>query len=125
MNAKAEQQTTAVDTIKLMVAIAILVGGIVAFYMFDAESTLLRVIGLLVVTGIAIGVALTSAQGKSLWAFATEARTEVRKVVWPTRQETVQTTLIVLFVVLLVGLFLWGVDGLLGWILRSIVGTGG
>ncbi|OOY50347.1 preprotein translocase subunit SecE [Solemya velum gill symbiont] len=125
MNVKAEQQTTAMDTIKLMAAIAILIGGIAAFYMFEAQSTLLRVIALLVITGVATAVALTSAQGKSLWSFATSARTEVRKVVWPSRQETLQTTLIVLFVVLLVGLFLWAVDGILGWILRSIVGTGG
>ncbi|OOZ39777.1 preprotein translocase subunit SecE [Solemya elarraichensis gill symbiont] len=124
MNVKAEQQTTAMDTVKLMAAIAILIGGIAAFYMFEAQSTLLRVIALLVITGVATAVALTSAQGKSLWNFATAARTEVRKVVWPSRQEIIQTTLIVLFVVLLVGLFLWAVDGILGWILRSIVGGG-
>ena len=112
------------DTLKLLLAVLIVVAGIGGFYHFDTESMLYRVLALLVVVAIAIGIASVSTQGKTFWRFAFDARTEVRKVVWPTRPETIQTTLVVLFVVLLIGLFLWGVDSLLGWILRSIIGTG-
>ena len=58
----------------------------------------------------------------SFWNLAKAARVEIRKVVWPTRQETTQTTLIVLGVVLLMALILWGLDSLLGWIVSSVIG---
>jgi preprotein translocase subunit SecE len=124
MNAKVEQQSSILDTLRLLLAVLIVIAGIGGFYHFDTESMLYRVLALLAVVAVAIGVASTSLQGKTFWRFAFDARTEVRKVIWPTRPETIQSTLIVLLVVLLIGLFLWGVDSLLGWTLRSIIGTG-
>jgi preprotein translocase subunit SecE len=113
------------DTVKLVVAAVLLVAGIYGFYQFATYSTLLRVVGLLVVSGIAALVALQTAQGRRLWQFAGDARTEVRKVVWPTRQETMQTTLVVIVMVLILGIILWLFDMMLMGILRFLTGQGG
>jgi len=125
MTSEAQSQTTALDTLKLAVAAAILAGGIGAFYFFGDQATWMRVLALLVVAGIAVAVAITSAPGRALWQFASDSRTEVRKVVWPSRQETMQTTLIVVVVVLLMGIFLWLVDYGLMAIVRAVTGQGG
>ncbi len=109
------EQTGVLDTVKLAVAVALLIAGVMGFYWFHDESTLIRVLGLLVVVGIAVGIGMTTARGSQLAGFMGNARTEVRKMVWPTRIETTQTTLIVIAVVILVGIFLWLLDMLLGW----------
>ena len=80
------------DRIKLIVAVLLVAGGIVGFYYFSEESTLFRVIGLLVVFGVAVAISMMTAVGKQSWLFVKDARTEVRKVVWPTRKEASQTT---------------------------------
>ena len=125
MSARAEARTTGFDTVKLVAAAILLVAGIFGFYHFAAYSTLLRVLGLLVVAVIAAAVALQTDQGRRLWQFAGDARTEVRKVVWPTRQETMQTTLIVVVMVLILGIILWLFDMMLMGILRFLTGQGG
>jgi preprotein translocase subunit SecE len=125
MNAKVEAGTTGLDTIKLVVAAFLLIAGIYGFYHFAAYSTLLRVLGLLVVTGVAVAVASQTDAGRRLWQFAGDSRNEVRKVVWPTRQETMQTTLIVLVMVLILGIILWLFDMVLMSILRFLTGQGG
>lgn len=113
------------DTAKLAAAVLLLTGGIFAFYYFAEYSTLLRVVALLAVSGVAAAVALQTAPGRQLWQFVTDARQEVRKVVWPTRQETLQTTLIVMVMVLIVGIVLWLFDMVLLAILRFLTGQGG
>jgi preprotein translocase subunit SecE len=125
MSARAETRTTGFDTVKLVTAAILLVAGIFCFYHFAAYSTLLRVLGLLVVAAIAAAVALQTELGRRLWQFAGDARTEVRKVVWPTRQETMQTTLIVVVMVLILGIILWLFDLMLMEILRFLTGQGG
>jgi preprotein translocase subunit SecE len=125
MSAQVETQGSVLDTVKLALAALILAGGIGAFYYFGETSQLLRVLGLLVIAGIAAAVALSSAPGRALWRFAVDSRTELRKVVWPSRQETLQTTLIVIVVVLLMGVFLWLVDMLLLNIVKALTGQGG
>ena len=125
MNARAEAGGTGLDTVKLVAAALLLVAGIYGFYYFAAYSTLLRVVGLLVVSGIAAGVALQTEAGRKLWQFAGDSRNEVRKVVWPTRQETMQTTLIVIVMVLILGIILWLFDMVLMSILRFLTGQGG
>ncbi len=122
MNAKSEVASTGRDTAKLLVAVFLLIGGIALFYLFEEYSLLLRVLGLLAITGGAIAVALQSVPGRNVWDFAVAARTEVRKVVWPSRQETIQTTLIVFAMVLLIGIVLWLFDMMLMAIVRSITG---
>ena len=125
MNARAEAGATGFDTVKLAAAAVLLVAGIYGFYHFAAFSTLLRVVGLLAVSGVAAVVALNTSQGRRLWQFAGDARTEVRKVVWPTRQETIQTTLVVIVMVLVLGIILWLFDMMLMGILRFLTGQGG
>ena len=122
MNAKAEVESSTIDTVKLLVALLLVIAGIGVFYYFETYSTLLRVLGLLTVTGVAVAVALQSVPGQQVWSFAAAARTEVRKVVWPTRQETVQTTLIVFLMVLLIGVMLWLFDMALMAIVRAVTG---
>jgi len=125
MNARAEAGSSGVDTVKLVVSATIIVVGIWAFYFFASYSLLLRVVGLLALSGGAVAVALTSQPGRRLWRFASDARMEVRKVVWPTRQETIQTTLIVMVMVFLLGVLLWLFDLVLMAILRFLTGQGG
>jgi preprotein translocase subunit SecE len=125
MNARAEAGATGLDTVKLVAAAILLIAGIYGFYHFAAYSTLLRVVGLLAIGGLAAAIALQTDQGRRLWQFAGDARNEVRKVVWPTRQETLQTTLIVIVMVLILGIILWLFDMMLMSILRFLTGQGG
>ncbi len=122
MNTKAQVDGSGLDTVKLLAAVLLLIGGIGGFYYFEGYSTLLRVLGLLIISGIAVFIALQSVPGRRIWEFAVAARTEVRKVVWPTRQETIQTTLIVFAMVLVVGIVLWLFDMVLMVIVRSVTG---
>jgi preprotein translocase subunit SecE len=124
MVAKAETQSSWFDTLKLWLAVALLAGGVFAFYWFSDQSQLYRALGLVAVAAVALGVGYTTAPGRRFWGFLQDSRTELRKVVWPTRTETVQTTLIVLLVVLLVGIFLWLLDMLLQWGFGVITGVG-
>lgn len=113
-----------IDTAKLAAAALLVISGLYGFYYFSAYNDLLRVIGLLLFVGAAAAIALTTAQGKQLWGFVRDARNEVRKVVWPTRQETVQTTLVVVVMVIILGLILWGFDSVLTAILRFLTNQG-
>ncbi len=122
MNAKAEVESTGMDTVKLLLAVVLLVAGIGLFYFFEEYSALVRVLGLLAITGVAVFVGLQSAAGRRIWDFAKASRTEVRKVVWPSRQETIQTTLIVFAMVLLIGIVLWLFDMILMWIVKAVTG---
>ncbi len=124
MEAKLESRPTIFDTALLLFSIAILVGGIFAYYYFADESVLLRTLGVLAAFALAIFVALQSAQGKTLWAFIQGARVELRKVVWPTREEAVQTTIIVLVFAMIMGTFFWLLDLLLLTVTRFITGQG-
>lgn len=119
MNAKVEPSRTAADTVKLILAVLILGAGIYGFYYLEGETlTWIRVLGLLAVAGLAAFVASLSAQGKTLIQFFSDARGELQKIVWPTRQETIQTTLIILVVVLIIGIVLWLMD----WTFAKLIG---
>ena len=115
MVSKTEHSTSPIDTFKLMTAVLVLIAGVVGFYYFEEESQLLRVLGMLAVAVVAFLIAATSDVGRRSLGFVKDARVEVRKVVWPTRQETLQTTIAVLFMVVLVAIMLWLFDMLLGW----------
>ncbi|MFP6851009.1 MAG: preprotein translocase subunit SecE [Pseudomonas sp.] len=122
MNVKAEAKDSRFDLLKWLLVATLVVLGVVGNQYFSAEPILYRVLALLVVAALAGVIALQTSKGKAFWVLAKEARVEIRKVVWPTRQETTQTTLIVVAVVLVMSLLLWGVDSLLGWIVSLIVG---
>jgi preprotein translocase subunit SecE len=114
-----------VDSAKLALAAAVLVAGIGSYYWFADLPTALRL--LMVLAGVALGASLLfwSTQGQVLWQFVQGSRVELRKMVWPTRQETLQTTLVVFVFVLLLGVFFWLVDMLLAWATRHLTGQGG
>ncbi len=111
------------DIIKLLFAAGVLVGGLYSYYYFLEVPLPLRV--LMVLGGLAAGitVAMTSTQGQRLWAFIQGARIEIRKVVWPTKQETTQTSIAVFVFTLIMALFFWGLDSFLLWLTRSLVGS--
>ena len=113
------------DKLKLSLAAVVLFGAIAAFYVYEDASTLLRVAGVLVGAGVAAAIALTTARGRATRDFVKGATVEARKVVWPTRKETVQTTLIVLVMVILVGILLWLLDMVLLWAVGLLTGQGG
>jgi preprotein translocase subunit SecE len=110
------------DTAKLLVAIALVVVAVVAFYYFVNNSQLARVAGLLVVVGVAVAMAATTAFGSGLIEFMQDSRSELRKVVWPSRQETLQVSLAVILMVIVMSIFLWLLDMFLFWLVRLLTG---
>lgn len=112
------------DKIKLLIAVVMVVAGIAGYYLLPDLPTLVRV--LMILAGFVAGavVAYFTEPGKAFFAFAGESRDEARKVVWPTRKETMQTTGVVLAFVFVMALFLWIVDSSLLWLVRLALGQG-
>ena len=114
MELQSEESGARFDTLLLTVALALLVGGMVAFYYFDPQLGKLARLGILL-AGVAGSVGLVSrtATGATIWDYLKGANAERRKVAWPTRQESVQTTLVIAVFVVLVSLIMWGLDSAL------------
>jgi preprotein translocase subunit SecE len=119
-----QQSATALDAAKLAAGVLIVAGGVAAFYLLSAQPIWLRWI--IVLAGLIVGalVSLQSFQGKTFWAFVQSSRVELRKVVWPNRQETIQVTIVVFVMVVVLSLFFWGLDSLLGFVTRWLTGNG-
>jgi preprotein translocase subunit SecE len=113
------------DTAKLVTAIVLAFAGIAAFYVLHAQSDWIR--WLAVFAGIVLAgvVFASSARGKAFWQFMLDARLELRKVVWPTRQDTFMTTALVFGFVIVSGFFFWVLDVFLSWATRLLTGQGG
>ena len=112
------------DTIKLVLAAAALIGGLYAYYYYEPTvAQALRVLMVLGGTAAGIGIAMTSTQGQRLWHFIQGSRVEIRKVVWPTKQETTQTAIAVFVFTLIMMLFFWALDSGLLWLTRTLVGN--
>ena len=124
METKVEEQPTFVDTAKLALAIGVVLAGLVSYYYFADANAFLRALGVIAALAVAAVVAFTSLQGRLLWKFILGARVELNKVVWPTREETIQTTLVVLVVALFGGVFFWLLDLFLLWLTTRITGQG-
>jgi preprotein translocase subunit SecE len=122
MNAKVEAKESRLDLLKWLVVAVLVVVAVVANQYYSAQPIFYRVLGILVMAAVAGFISLQTAKGRAFFTLAKEARAEIRKVVWPSRQETTQTTLIVVAVVLVMALVLWGLDSLLGWLVSMIVG---
>jgi len=122
MTANTEEKVYRLDAIKWLLVVAIVAAGVVGNSHFSAESILYRALGLLVLAAVAIVVALQTAKGAAIADVVRGALVELRKVVWPTRQETNQTTLIVLAVVFFMAIVLWLLDTLFGFIASNIIG---
>jgi preprotein translocase subunit SecE len=112
------------DKIKLALAILLVVAGVAGFYYLSGSALILRIAAVVAGLVLAAAVAWTSAPGKQFYVFAQEAVAETKKVVWPTRKETVQNTGVVLLFVLVMAIFLWIVDALLGWGVKLLMGPG-
>ena len=125
MNQDVQAVSPSNDVAKLLAAAALLVAGVAAYYHFAELPKLVR--ALMVLAGVAAGgaIALWSNRGRELLDYARQTQIEVRKIVWPTRQETLQTTGAVVFIVVLTALFLWLLDVLLSWATRWLLGHGG
>jgi len=122
MNAKVEAKTFRFGVLKWIVVVALAISAAFAFNYYDQYPLLYRVLALLAVYAVALALALTTAQGNAFWNLLREAQNEVRRVVWPTRQEATQTTLIVVVFVLLMAVILWALDSGLGWAASKIIG---
>ena len=126
MSSRAESPSPSkLDVAKLWLAGALVVAAVGAFYYLADQSLLLRVIGLLAVVGVSVAITLTTEWGQELWGFLQDARNELRKVDWPSRTETLQTSLAVFAMVAVVGLMLWLFDMFLFWAVRMLTGQGG
>jgi preprotein translocase subunit SecE len=110
MNAQTEESGSSFDIFKWVLVVAFLAAAIVGNQYFAELSLLIRVAAILVAAAMAFLIAATTHKGKSALGFAKEARVEARKVVWPTRQETLQTTLIIMVAVAAVSLLLYFID---------------
>ena len=128
MSVNTENQSSgskAKDTLLWSLVFIILAAAIVGNYMYSEHGLFLRVIGVVGAVIVAAVLAMLTGKGQELNAFARESLREVRKVVWPTRQETVQTTLIIFAVVAVMGLLLFLLDGALIWFVDMITGVKG
>ena len=125
MNTQVEASTSVFDVVKQVFSVVFVVAGVAAFYYFSEVTLLYRVLGLVVVALVVVGMMLTTGVGRNVWGFVLESKQEVRKVVWPTREETFRTTLLVFGMVFIVGLILWLLDMFLFWGVRLLTGQGG
>ncbi len=124
MTEQVQQGATALDTAKLVAGIAILAAGIAGFYLLGDLPIWVRWIIVLAALAAGALVAVQSAQGRTFWEFVQSSRIELRKVVWPDRQETVQVTIIVFVMIIVLGLFFWGLDSLLAFLTKWLAGRG-
>jgi preprotein translocase subunit SecE len=125
MNTQAEAQTPVFDIVKQVFSMLLVGAGVAGFYYFSEVSVLYRVIGLLVIALIVLGLMFTTNVGRNAWSFFLESKQEVRKVVWPTREETTRTTMLVFAMVVFVAGVLWVLDMFLFWGVRLLTGQGG
>jgi preprotein translocase subunit SecE len=123
MNTRAADETVQVfDLVKRVSSVIIVVTGVAAFYYFSDWALLHRVITLVTLVSIAVGIFLSSKLGQVVWQFVLESKQEVRRVVWPTRDETMRTTGLVALMVVLVGILLSLLDAFLLWGIRLLTG---
>lgn len=124
MNAHVEEATSVADVIKLLLSPVLVIMGVVGFYYYADIQLLYRALGLLAVLGLSSAVFLTTAKGKSLLVFMHESKQEFKRIVWPTKDEAVRTTLLVFVMVTVVGLVLWLFDMLFFTIVQFLMNQG-
>ncbi|CAJ0992362.1 preprotein translocase subunit SecE [Pantoea sp. Nvir] len=121
-NNEAQGSVLGLEIIKWFIVVILILIAIIGNYVYRDIMLPLRVLGVIVLVTVAGGVVLLTTKGKAIVAFVREARTEIRKVIWPTRQETLHTTLIVAAVTAMMSLILWGLDGILVRLVSFITG---
>lgn len=132
MNTQTQSSISIRDILKQIISVILVVSGVAGFYYFSVDrgelkeiALLYRVLGLVFIMSVVLGMMLTTELGQKVWGFAIESRQEIRKVVWPTRDETIRTTLLVFAMVFIVGFVLWLLDMFLFWGVRILTGQGG
>jgi preprotein translocase subunit SecE len=125
-NKKSDQATTGSswDSLKWILVVALVIAGLWANFYYNEIDWPIRLAGWIILACIALGIASQTAIGRRIWAFSKDARNELRKVVWPTRQETIQTTMIIVGMVVIMALILWGIDSALLAIVSWLTGRG-
>ncbi len=116
-----ETVSTGADKAKLAAAVALVLASIAGFYLLSKQGALVQWAALLAGLVVAVGVFLISESGKRLIAFARDAWREVKKVVWPTRKETIQMTAYVFGFAVVMALFLWFTDQVLQWLFYDLI----
>jgi preprotein translocase subunit SecE len=111
-----------INKIKLVLALLLVAAGVVGFYFLAEQALVVRILAVLMGIVAAVVVLWTTPQGQLAFGFAREAAAETRKVVWPTRKETIQTTLMVFALVVVVAIFLWIVDMGFLWMVEKLLG---
>lgn len=122
MNIKSEEKEYRLDIAKWIVVIALVALGVVGNSHFSAQPLFYRALAMIVIAAVALFIAYNTEKGAGIWALIQGSIIELRKVVWPTRQETNQTTLIVVVVVIFMSLVLWALDTTLGFLASKIIG---
>ena len=122
MTTSIESNQSTLDWSKWIVVVVIVAGGVFGNWYYQDQSLLYRVLALLALAGVAGFISFQTTQGRALWELMKESRVEIRRVVWPNRQETTQTTFIVVLLVLVFSLILWGLDSLLSLIVSTVIG---
>jgi len=123
MNASTENQPSgSLDFLKWSIVLLLLAAAVAGNYIYGEQSVLIRAVAVVIAIVIAGIVAMQTEKGRSAVTFAKESKTEIRKVVWPTRQEAVQTTGIVLVATLIMSILMWGLDSVLFWLVGFITG---
>ena len=121
MTDKVDTGASPLDTVKLAAAVAILLGGVAGFYLLTSYPLAVRWVIVLASLAAGVFVALQSAQGRTFWQFVQGSRVELRKVVWPTRQEAIRLTWIVIIAVIIISLMLAGFDQVIQWLIRLVL----
>ncbi|HVC28636.1 MAG TPA: preprotein translocase subunit SecE [Gammaproteobacteria bacterium] len=125
MNDTLETKSSGLDTAKLLGAIVLMIAGVFAYYWYSSQSEILRTGYVIIGLVLALLLAWQTRLGHSTWGFIQSSRNEVRKMVWPTREETFQTTIAVIVVVVFTGILMWLLDIFLFWALHGLTGQGG
>ena len=112
------------DKIKLVVAFLLIVAGIAGFYALRESAAVIRLAAILLGFALAVAVLWTTESGKRFFVFGKESAEEAKRVVWPTRKETIQTTGVVLLFAVIMALFLWAVDASLLVLVNKLMGRG-
>jgi preprotein translocase subunit SecE len=123
--AQAQTAGSRFDGLKWLLVLVILAGGVVANYYFISVALSIRAAIGIVLACVALGVAVQTAKGQVAWGFIKASRNEMRKVVWPTRPETIQTTVMVIVMVVVTSMILWGLDTLFVYLVGLLAGHGG
>lgn len=117
-----QEEKNKMDAFKWVAILLLIVAGVYANSHYGDVAWALRAAAGIVLAAVLVAIILQTAKGQAAWAFIKGSRSELRKVVWPTRQETVQTTMIVVVMVIITALILWGLDAFFFWAVRALSG---